>query len=91
MTANLTTLRRALHDDGVGQLPGWTPGIGHLDRCRSAHRSEPALDSLPGDDSCRPTIHVRPTWGSAVENTWSKIRASGAGRSHHSGRGKLPK
>ncbi len=36
MTANLATIRRALHHDGIDELPGWTPGVGHLDRCRSA-------------------------------------------------------
>ncbi len=36
MTASLATLRRALLQDEVDVLPGWTPGVGHLDQCQSA-------------------------------------------------------
>ncbi len=34
MTADLATLRRTLHHHGVAEVPGWTPGVGHLDQCR---------------------------------------------------------
>ncbi len=43
MTASLATLRRALLQDEVDVLPGWTPGVGHLAQCQSAdmHRTCP--------------------------------------------------
>jgi hypothetical protein len=40
MTASFATLRRALLQDEVDALPGWTPGVGHLDQCQSADRRE---------------------------------------------------